>query len=175
MRNYLLFVTALFFSIQAQSGETEQVPVAAVSAFAKPVLVGMQLSVRKGQQQGQVSAGVAKCVQSLDASSLNPLFLSLLTENLTKNELKATEDFFVTAVGRKYAKHGLMQVYTSLGEQPPEALPGFSEAEYKELENFSRTSAGEKLLVRKVLSSVSANQAISAHIQGVLKSCARKS
>lgn len=145
-----------------------------VTMLAKPALLGMQLSVRRGQQLGKVPPQVAQCVQSLRESSFTIVLASLLVERLEPKEVQAADEFFGTAVGKKYARHTLLQVYDAVDEKAPEALPDFSAAEYKELETFSRTSAGDKLLVRRVMEDADARQAIGSQIQSLLGSCGAK-
>jgi len=174
LRVILFAVTAIVSFAQAYAADGSGSHSIAVATFAKSSLIGMQLSVRRAQQQGKIPANVSGCVQSLDDSSFTAVFTTLLAENLSKSELQATEDFFSTSVGHKYAKHGLMQVYTSVGETPPEPLPTFSDAEYKGLEHFGSTTAGEKLIVRKVLESAPARQAIGSRIQTLLSQCRAK-
>lgn len=174
MRIILIAVAALVSFTQAYAAEGSSGPSIAVTTFAKSSLIGMQLSVRKAERLGKIPANVSVCVQSLDDSSFTAVFATLLAENLSKSELQATEDFFSTRVGGKYARHGLMQVYASVGETPPEPPPTFSDAEYKELERFGNTTAGEKLIVRKVLESAPARQAIGSRIQTLLSQCRAK-
>ena len=170
----LIAGTALAFFAQACAADESPSPSFAQATFAKSSLVGMQLSVRRAQLQGKVPATVSECVQLLDDSSFIQVFASLLAENLTPSERQDTDHFFSTPVGRKYAKHGLMQVYTAVGETPPEPVPTFSDPEYKELERFASTTAGEKLIVRKVLENASARQSIGSRIQTLLNQCRAK-
>jgi hypothetical protein len=171
LRAIAFIATGIAVSGQVLSADVATNPSVVASTFASSALLGMQLSVRKGSQQGRVSPGASKCVQVLGQSSFNDVFVSLLAETLSQSELQAAEAFFGTAVGKKYAQFGLMQVYTSAGETPPEQPPTFSDSEYKELEGFSRTSAGEKLIVRKILQSDSAQRTVGARTQSLVKSC----
>jgi hypothetical protein len=171
MRTFMLPLAFVFFSAHSLSAEVTVTSSPTVSAFAKPALLGIRLSVRQAQKQGKAAPGVADCIQSLDESSFNGVFLEILPQNLNVTELRAADAFFGTNVGDKYVKHGVMQLYASVGMQPPEPVPTFSDAEYKELQAFSRTSAGEKLLLRKVLESPSARQAIGARAQDLVASC----
>ena len=41
-------------------------------------------------------------------------------------DIAAADDFFNTPAGRKYARHGLLGLYTALGLKTPEPLPEFS-------------------------------------------------
>ena len=146
----------------------------AEEALALPALIGMQLSIRKAASQGKVPNSVVNCVNQLPSDSFLPVFHALMEDNLSSEEISLTEQFFQSAIGRKYSKHGLAQLYTAVGESPPEPAPTFSDSEYAELERFSQTSAGEKLMVRKVMESESARRAVSARIQELLALCRQK-
>ena len=169
-----LFVALALSCAPCLADEAPVGPSSTVSVFAKSALTGMQLSVRKGQQQGKVPTEVGTCVQSLRDTSFNIVLASLLAESLSPSEMRAADAFFGTPVGRKYAKYSLLQIYEAVGEQAPEPLPAFTDAEYKELEAFSRTRAGDKLIVRRVLESKAAQQAIGSQIQALLSSCGAK-
>jgi hypothetical protein len=67
----------------------------------------------------------------------------------------------------------LLQVYAAVGMAAHEPLPAFSNAEYKELEAFSRTAAGNKLIAQKVMESLGARRTVMQQIQQVVSSCAR--
>lgn len=170
-----MFLVALALSCAScLADELPAGPSNTVSVFAKSALTGMQLSVRKGQQQGKVPPAVGTCVQSLRDTSFNIVLASLLAESLSPSEMQAADAFFGTQVGKKYAKHSLLQIYEAVGEPAPEPLPAFTDAEYKELEVFSRTRAGDKLIVRRVLESKPAQQAIGSQIQALLSTCGAK-
>jgi hypothetical protein len=143
-------------------------------ALARSALVGMQLSVRKAAAQGKVPDDVAVCVARLPSESFVPIFHSVLEQNMSADEIAAAEKFFQGEVGRKFAKAGIAQAYVAVGEQPPEPVPDVSESEYAELEQFSRTAAGQKLWVQKVMEGPSVRQAISARIAELLDSCRSK-
>jgi hypothetical protein len=146
----------------------------AEEALALPALIGMQLSVGKAASQGKVPNSVVTCVNQLPSDSFVPVFHALMEETLSSEEISSTEQFFQSAIGRKYAKHGVTQLYTAVGESPPESAPTFSDSEYAELERFSQTSAGEKLMLRKIMESEPARRAVSARIQELLASCRTK-
>jgi hypothetical protein len=111
------------------------------------------------------------CRQS--ATVFSPTYETLSGELLTKGEIAAANGFFSSPVGRKYAKHGQLQLYAAVGMRSPAPLPDFSDAEYRELESFSRTSAGNKLMVQKVLEALAALQAVNRRIQEIVASCDR--
>lgn len=140
-------------------------------AFSRAALVGMQLSVRKAVAQGKVPDTLVSCVQRISADSFVPIFHSLLEQNLSVDEIAAAEKFFLSEVGRKFAKAGVAQAYVAVGEQPPEPGSEVSESEYAELEQFSRTAAGQKLMVQKVMEGQPVRQAVGARVRELLDSC----
>jgi hypothetical protein len=164
----------LLGSANAQAAESVPGRSATAATLGQSTLLGMQLSVRRGQRQGKVPSTVADCVYGLDDSSFTSVIESQLAKNLTTGEVATADQFFNSPVGNKYGKHGLMQIYASVGEKSPEPLPNFTDAEYGELEKFSRTSAGDKLMVRKVMESPEARQAIASRIQDLLNTCRAK-
>lgn len=172
MRRGILLATLLAASsVHGQAQNPTGSQSAAAHVFAKSALVGMQLSLKHGEQRGEIPAAVSQCVQSLDDSTFDNVFNTALVENLSTLELQATNEFFGSPVGQKYAKQGLMQLYAQVGEQPPEPMPSFSDHEYKRLEAFSRTSAGSKLMVQRVLESPTVRATIGSEINVLLRRC----
>jgi hypothetical protein len=147
---------------------------AAEETFARTALLGMQLSVRKAASQGKVPDSVVACVDHLPSNTFALLFRSLMEQNLSPEEISSIDRFFASETGRKYSKHGIDQMYAAIGETPPEPAPALSDSEYAELDQFSRTSAGEKLMVQKVMESESARRAVSARILELLGTCRAK-
>lgn len=156
------------------SAETADAPSEVAAAFATSAVTGMQLSAKQGAERGLVPAATAACVQKLGPASLRDVFVSLLADLLNEDERRGAEAFFSTAVGRKYVRYGLVQLYKTAGETPPSALPAFSEPEYQGLEAFGRTPAGDKLLVKQVLNTPAAKGAIGERTRQLLKSCEGK-
>lgn len=146
----------------------------AEDAFALPALIGMQLSVRKAASQGKAPDSMVTCVDHLPSDSFVSVFHALMEQSLSSEEISSAEHFFLSEIGRKYTKHGVSQLYAAVGEPPPEPAPTFSDSEYAELERFSQTSAGKKLMLQKVMESESARRAVAARIQELLGSCRSK-
>jgi hypothetical protein len=158
----------------AQAHAAESAPSAAspaASAFAKSILIGMQLSVHKGLQQGQTPAAVDACVQALDASSFDSVFQSYLSKNLSASELQDADAFFATTPGMKLAQHGQMQVYLDAGEKAPEPMPTFSDTDNRVIDTFNHTAAGEKLFASNLLGNPAAQQVIRSRITELLTGC----
>ena len=170
----LLFVTMVgTSSVFASPPSTKLETPVALQNLAQAALLGMQLSVKQGHQAGKVPSPVANCVAALKPDSFVPVYDALLKSKFTPTEQQATEEFLKGPVGSKYAKYGLLQIYLIAGEKTPEALPTFSAAEMKTLEAFSKTPAGDKLMMRKVMQSPAAAQAVKPYVSQLLSQCER--
>lgn len=143
------------------------------ATLSEAALLGMRLSVERASQQGKVPTKAAKCVAEQPATAFSPTYETLSGELLTKGEVATANSFLSSPVGRKYVKHGQLQLYAAIGMRPPEPLPDFSDAEYRELESFSRTSAGNKLMVQKVMEGPAARQTVNRRVQEIIASCDR--
>jgi hypothetical protein len=146
----------------------------AIDAFAQPVLLGMQLSAKHGERRGEISTAENACVQALPPSSFYGVVEGVMSDALTPSELATTDRFFSTPVGQKYLKHGVLRIYPAVGERAPEALPEFSDSEYRQLEAFAATSAGNALITRQVMQSAAAKQGYGARIRELSEGCRAK-
>lgn len=164
---FVIGINPIFASTLGAKSDSE----ASIRAFAKPALLGMQLSIKRGRQAGKVPSAVARCVAALNTDSFFTVYDALLMRELTASEQQVAEEFYKSSAGIKFAKHGLLQVYLAVGEKAPESLPTFSQAEMKELEGFSKTSAGDKLIVKKVMQSLGAARVVNSRINELLTQC----
>lgn len=139
--------------------------------LGESALLSMQLLAERAQNRGDIPASVVNCIKSLDKASYDPILSIALNENLSREEIVAAERFFAGELGRKYAKHGLLQVYEVAGAEPPEGYPDFSEEELKTLEDFSHTPAGDKLIIKKVLAKAPVRKAMDSLTQELLAAC----
>lgn len=162
------------FSCGAQPAASASTSPMTVAAFAQSALLAMQLPIKRGEQDGAVYTPVALCVAALDSTAFVPVYSRLVQDAFSASEREALEAFFGSDLGAKYSKHGLLQLYSEVGLPRPEPLPTFSTAELQALDAFSRTPAGNKLLVRKLMHSPSAVRAVNAHIDELLSRCERR-
>ncbi|QLG86878.1 hypothetical protein HQ393_00720 [Chitinibacter bivalviorum] len=142
-----------------------------IQTFSQTALLGMQLATQDRAKDGKISNAVANCVSALKPDSFYSVFEQVLTSEFSTSERNAIDMFLSSVVGEKCAKHGLLQIYTSTGHQLPEPLPKFSSDEMNELVNFGKTTAGQKLLVNKVLQSSSAAGLFNTRINALLVAC----
>jgi hypothetical protein len=152
----------------------EEMPKDAVSlseVYGKVALVGMQLSVQKRASEGKYPGEIAACVNTLPTSAFNSVLDSAIKDNLSDAERDSATAFFASSAGLKYTKAGTVQIYRAMNMDSPEPMPQFSSSEYKELETFTHTSAGEKLILKKVLEVGSARQEMGTRVQELMHSC----
>lgn len=147
---------------------------AAVEAFAQPVLLGMQLSAKQGGREGKISEDELACIQALTPSAFYKVVEGVVTAALTSQELATANRFFGTPVGQKYLKHGLIGLYSAVGERAPEPIPNFSDSEYRQLEAFAATPAGQALITRRVMQSAAVKQSYSTRIRELMEQCHMK-
>lgn len=143
-----------------------------VQNFSQAALMGIQLAAKRGQQTGKVSAPIADCVGALKADSFYGVYEKLLQSELTEEERQATEAFFKSPTGVKYTKYGLLQIYQAVGEQAPEPLPEFSAPELADVQTFSKTPAGDKLMIKKILEQPAAMGPVGQRIKELVAQCA---
>jgi|SRR4051812_31366487 len=170
-----LIIAILAMSLSGLAGaETPTKPTKSpvtVSNLSKAALTGLQLSVKKGVLDGKVTTETSACVAGLKASSFNSIYEPMVREIFTTEEEEEVEGFFKSDVGEKYAKYGLLQIYVSVGLPSPEEMPTLSERELNEVEKFSKTSGGEKLMIKHSFQTLEANSAVQTRIHELLTSC----
>lgn len=140
-------------------------------AFAQSVLLGMQLSVKKAEQEGTTSPETSACVQRLAPEVFVAPIEAVMSAALTQQQRDDADRFFASGVGEKYLKHGLLQIYAAVGQKPPEASPSFSDVEYRALSSFAATSAGQLLITGQVMQSPAARQLYGKRVRELLDEC----
>jgi len=138
---------------------------------AQSALIGLQVAAKQRQAKGVLPVEQNACVQALKADELYATTDKVVSAALSADELAAAEQFFASVPGRKYALHGLLGIYTSLGEKPPEPFPLITTEDGKAIEAFTTSPAGEALLKRQVLQTPAAQMAYDARIQELVKRC----
>jgi hypothetical protein len=162
---------ALLLALCCMASSIADAAPAEVDAFAQPALLGMQLAAKQWASRGAISAGQLSCVQRLVPSDLYQVVEESIASALTPQERAEANRFFDTSVGQKYLKHGLLQIYSAVGDKAPEPLPTFSGSEYKEVATFASTSAGQALITRQVMQSASAKQALNDRTRELMEQC----
>lgn len=154
----------------AHAGEIPAFP-QLTEALSRAGLLGAQLSVRQAARQGRASAAFAECVNGITPAALAPAFETIVIRNLTPAEIAATETFFGTDAGRKALTLSLLQIYAALGEIPPEPEPVFSDEELAEIDAFSETPAGDKIMSQKLMQFPGARDTVTDRVKALFSAC----
>lgn len=165
IRQALASVPCLLVSLAAHAVSTT------AQITAESALIGLQLAAKQRAAKGILPAEQNACFQALQPSEYFETAEKIVTTALSPAELAAADQFFSSIPGRKYARHGLLGIYTSLGEKPPEALPEISAADGKAIEAFTTTAVGQALLKRQVLQSLPAREALDRRAQELVTRC----
>ena len=96
-----------------------------------------------------------------------------LQSNLSTVELDAALSFYSTTLGTKFTQHGIVSFYRDYGFPNADPLPSFSEAEVHTILEFSKTSAGEKLMRQQILRSGARRNEFQKPILSLLNECRR--
>ena len=171
MRALSAVVFASIFSLCAHAEEPSKDAVNLAEVYGQAALVGMQLTIQKKASEGNFPNEIAACMSTLPSSTFNSVFDAALKQNLNDAELASATAFFGSSAGQKYSKTAIVQLYRSMGVATTEPMPEFSTNEYTDLAKFTKTSAGDKLIMKKVLEGLSAHQEIGARVQELLHSC----
>lgn len=138
---------------------------------ARSALIGLQIAAKQREAKGVLPAAQNACIQALQADELYPTAEKVVATSLSADEMAAADQFFNSMPGRKYALHGLLGIYTTLGEQAPEPHPLITAEDRKAIEAFTATPAGQALLKRQVLQAPPARLAYEARIQELVARC----
>lgn len=138
---------------------------------AQSALIGLQIAAKQRAAKGVLPEAQNACIQALKPDELFATTDLVVATALSADELAAAEAFFASPSGRKYATHGLLGIYTSLGEQAPEPFPLITAEDGKAIEAFTTTPAGQALLKRQVLQAPKAQMAYELRIQELVTRC----
>lgn len=161
----LVLIAGLLSSVTAGAAS------ATAQITARSVLIGLQIAAKQRQDKGLLPAAQNDCIQALQPDELYETTERVVAEFLSADELAAAEQFFKSLPGRRYALHGLLSIYTTLGEKPPEPLPLITAEDGKVIEAFAASPAGRALLKRQVLQAPAARLAYDERIQALVTRC----
>ena len=146
----------------------------ATRGFAESFLLGFQLAVHKGREQGKVSEKVDSCVAKLDATAtFGAIIQAQLVQIFTSPERQELDTFFSSPVGKKFIRQGVLQVYSQTGTPPPEPAPTYSASETAELDRFRHTSTGTKLMDPSTMAPLTEPPGARERLLEVLSSCGK--
>jgi hypothetical protein len=137
----------------------------------RSALLGVRLAVEDGVKQGTADPALMECANKLEPASFVELFAAEIQSALTASEIESAQSFYASPLGQKSVEAGLQQTYRSVGRTPPGPALTFTPAEAKESETFSKTPAGDKLIVKQILGAPRVASAVQSHIGNLLSIC----
>lgn len=165
MHRTIALTACLLASFAAQAVSTT------AQITAQSALLGVQLAAKQREAKGGLPAAQNACIQALKPSEFYETTERVVTAALSAGEVAAADQFFNSVPGRKYATHGLLGIYTALGEKAPEPLPAILATDNKAIEAFSASPAGQALFTRLVLQSPAARQAYDDRARELVTRC----
>jgi hypothetical protein len=137
----------------------------------RAALLGMRLAIEDGAKNGKSNPALLECAQKADSSALIEVFVGELQAALTPSEMKTAEAFYAGSAGQKSIEAGLQQLYQIAGRPASGPVLTFTPAEAQENDAFSRTAAGEKLIIKQVLGTPRVTNAVQNSIGKMLSAC----
>jgi hypothetical protein len=142
-----------------------------VSTMADIFVVALRSSAKQGLSSGTISQPVASCLMHLESWKLNAALDASLHDLLDPDELRATNQFFLTPAGKKFARKVLVEAYIGMGEPAPDSPPAFTADEETEVGKFNRSSAGSKLLSKNGIARFVMSPVVVKRVGGMAQSC----
>lgn len=115
------------------------------------------------------------CVRSSDKSIYADIYATEVAKHLSVAEIQQSILFFESAAGKRFNQQGEFQMYEMFGLHTNKVPVELSPNEKAELEEFQKTTAGNKLIVQAILSSDSVARLIIQKNEEVIKNCINKS
>ena len=168
---YVVVAMPLMATLQASARMPQESLTVLADSFAEAILVGMKLANANRYAQGKLTAAQYQCMEKLSAPDLRETVYAMLVQSLTDDELKDAQDFFGSSAGIKYARYGVLKIYSDHGATPPEPEPRFTKRDESDLASFASRPAGKKLILDQVLQGNSARQMIEAGVTPLVRSC----
>lgn len=138
---------------------------------AQSALTGLQIAAQQRATKGLLPQAQNACIQALQPEELHAATEQAVTSALSAAEVAQADAFFQSMAGRKYAMHGLLGIYTTLGEQPPEPLPLLTDTDNQAIAAFIASPTGQALLKRQVLQAPKARQLYDDRMQALVTRC----
>jgi hypothetical protein len=166
---FVLLAAAAVAGETAASGDARALVI--TMGLERSALLGMRLAIEDGAKTGKANPALQECAGKLDSSALVEVLAGELQAVLSSSEITSAQAFYASPAGQKSIDAGLQQLYQLAGRQPPGAVLTFTSAEARESDAFSKTAAGEKLIVRQVLGTPRVTNAIQNVIEKLLSAC----
>ena len=139
--------------------------------LGRTALLGMRLAMEDTAKPGEADKAVRECVKNLESTVFDEVIAIEIEAALTPDEMKAAQSFYSTSAGQKGIEAGVQELYKHAGREPPAPQSPITAAEVRETNEFAKTSAGDKLLVKQVLGTQRAVDAMRGQIGKLMSGC----
>ena len=142
-----------------------------VVRFDLATLLGSQLAVRREAETGKLPREKSECFSAKSHGSLTPVVAKYLASHMSVAELETATKFYSTPTGYKFTQHGIVSFYRDYGFPTQDQLPTFSDMETRLILEFSKTSAGEKLMRQQLLRAGAQRGEFQGAVDALLRDC----
>jgi hypothetical protein len=166
----LLFAASI--SSAESSSDAEAIHLVRAIGADQATLLGMRLSMERGVSEGKASPTQLACLEQVDSTVFDTPFVASIKARFTHEEILEAIAFLESALGVKYIRYGVVQMYLSSGATATEATPEFSRSELKVLETFLNGPLGLKLVgPQGVFSTTESTPLLTPTLMAVYGSC----
>jgi hypothetical protein len=169
----LVLVASAATAIAADStSDAEAIHLVQAIGADRAALLGMQLSMERGVSEGKSSASQLACLERVDSAVFDTAFVATIKARFTHAEIVAAIAFLESALGVKYIRYGVVQMYRTSGAAASEPAPAFSPSELRILEGFLNGPLGMKLVgPQGVFSTTESTPILTPTLRAVYGSC----
>jgi hypothetical protein len=128
------------------SSDAEAIHLVRAIGADEAALLGMRLSMERGVSEGKASASQLACLEQVDSAVFDTPFVASIKARFTHEEIVSAIAFLESALGVKYIRYGVVQMYRTSGAATNEPTPAFSPGELRVLESFLNGPLGLKLV-----------------------------
>lgn len=137
----------------------------------RSVLLGMQLSLEREFREGRASRAQIECTRRVNSAVFTLSLAEALANMLNSEEAAMAIRFYESAAGRKYMQLIRGLAYERYGQDAPEPVPVFSDAEKAGLSHFAHSSVGDKFIRHNIMESPEMMKAYGPKILEIIVAC----
>lgn len=165
-------LTVLALPVHAASALELATELTTLTELDRAALFGARLAVEQGARLGYIGQAAASCMAGKPHEPLTAPIARYLAAQLTKKELQAAVGFYGSELGRRLVQQENQAFVDGLtpGSQTPPPTP-FSKAEQAQVDAFTRSPAGRKLITRSVMRNAGRDPAIAKVIMRMHDDC----
>jgi hypothetical protein len=168
----MLLVVAAAATAAESGSDADAIRLVRASGADRAALLGMQLSMERGVTEGKSTARQLACLEQVDSSVFDAAFVATIRARFTPAEISSAIAFLESALGVKYIRYGVVQMYRTVGAVAKEPAPEFSATELELLETFLNGPLGLKLVgPRGVFSTSESTPILTPTLEAVYGAC----